>query len=63
LSSQGFLLYGEQQMSYQNNNFVNDHILSDEQLDKLIREKFERLREQYGYIEKVDNKDNNVLES
>lgn len=50
-------------MSYQNNNFVNDHILSDEQLDKLIREKFERLREQYGYIEKVDNKDNNMLES
>ena len=50
-------------MSYQNNNFVNDHILSDEQLDKLIREKFERLRQQYGYIEKVDNKDNNVLES
>jgi len=48
------LLYGEQQMSYQNNNFVNDHILSDEQLDKLIREKFERLREQYGYIEKDD---------
>ena len=50
-------------MRYQNNNFVNDHKLSDEQLDKLIREKFERLREQYGYIEKVDNKDNNVLES
>ena len=50
-------------MNYQNDNFVNDHILSDEQLDKLIREKFERLREQYGYIEKVDNKDNNVLES
>jgi hypothetical protein len=57
------LLYGEQQMSYQNNNFVNDHILSDEQLDKLIREKFERLREQYGYIKTVDNKDDNVLES
>ena len=50
-------------MSYQNNNFVNDHILSDEQLDKLIREKFERLRLQYGYIEKVDNKIDNVLES
>jgi hypothetical protein len=50
-------------MNYQNDNFVNDHILSDEQLDKLIREKFERLRLQYGYIETVDNKTNNVLES
>jgi hypothetical protein len=50
-------------MNYQNDNFVNDHILSDEQLDKLIREKFERLRLQYGYIEKVDNKTDNVLVS
>ena len=50
-------------MNYQNDNFVNDHILSDEQLNKLIREKFERLRLQYGYIEKVDNKTDNVLES
>ena len=57
------MLYGEQQMNYKNDKFVNDHMLSDEQLDKLIREKFERLRLQYGYIEKVDNKTDNVLES
>jgi hypothetical protein len=50
-------------MSYNSDNFVNDHILSEEQLDKLIREKFERLRLQYGYIEKVDSKSENVLES
>ena len=57
------MLYGEQQMNYQSDNFVNDHILSEEQLDKLIREKFERLRIQYGYIKEVDNKSENVLES
>jgi len=50
-------------MNYQSDNFVNDHILSEEQLDKLIREKFERLRIQYGYIKEVDNKSENVLES
>lgn len=50
-------------MNYKNDKFVNDHILSEEQLDKLIREKFERLRLQYGYIEKVDSKSENVLES
>jgi hypothetical protein len=50
-------------MHYHNDNFVNDHILSDEQLDKLIREKFERLRLQYGYIKEVDSKSENVLES
>ena len=50
-------------MNYKNDKFVNDHMLSDEQLDKLIREKFERLRQQYGYIKTVDNKDDNVLES
>jgi hypothetical protein len=50
-------------MSYNSDNFVNDHILSEEQLDKLIREKFERLRLQYGYIEKVDKNSDNVLES
>lgn len=50
-------------LTYQNDNFVNDHVLSDEQLDNLIREKFERLRIQFGFTEKVDNKDNNVLES
>jgi hypothetical protein len=50
-------------MNYKNDKFVNDHMLSDEQLDKLIREKFERLRLQYGYNEKVDNKTDNVLES
>ena len=50
-------------MNYQNDNFVNDHILSDEQLDILIKEKFERLRIQYGFTDKVDNKSDNVLES
>lgn len=50
-------------LTYQNDNFVNDHVLTDEQLDKLIREKFERLRHYYGYTKVVDNKDNNVLES
>lgn len=50
-------------MNYQNDNFVNDHILSKEQLDILIKEKFERLRIQYGFTEKVDNKSDNVLES
>lgn len=50
-------------MNYQSDNFVNDHILSEEQLNILIKEKFERLRIQYGFAEKVDNKSNNVLES
>ncbi len=50
-------------MDYQKDKFVNDHILSDEQLDKLIREKFERLRLQYGYIKQVDKKLDNVLVS
>lgn len=50
-------------MNYQSDNFVNDHILSDEQLNILIKEKFERLRVQYGFTEKVDNKSDNVLES
>jgi hypothetical protein len=42
---------------------IDNHILSDEQLNKLITEKFERIREFYGFTEKVDNKDDNVLES
>ena len=50
-------------LTYQNDNFVNDHVLTDEQLDSLIREKFERLRIYYGYIDKVDSKDDNMLES
>lgn len=50
-------------LTYQNDNFVNDHVLTDEQLDSLIREKFERLRIYYGYIDKVDNKPDNMLES
>lgn len=50
-------------LTYQNDNFVNDHVLTDEQLDSLIREKFERLRIYYGYIDKVDNNLDNVLES
>lgn len=50
-------------LTYQNDNFVNDHVLTDEQLDSLIREKFERLRIYYGYIDKVDNKSDNMLES
>jgi hypothetical protein len=49
-------------MDYQKDSIV-DHILSEEQLNKLITEKFERIREFYGFTEKVDNKDNNVLES
>ena len=50
-------------MNCKSDNFVNDHILSEEQLDILIREKFERLRIQYGFTDKVDNKSDNVLES
>ena len=50
-------------LTYQNDNFVNDHVLTDEQLDSLIREKFGRLRIYYGYIDKVDNKPDNMLES
>ena len=50
-------------LTYQNDNFVNDHVLTEEQLDNLIREKFERLRIQYGYKDKVDEKDKDVLES
>jgi len=50
-------------MNYKNDKFVNDHVLSEEQLDILIREKFERLRIQYGFTDKVDNKSDNVLES
>lgn len=49
-------------MNYRKDN-IDDHILSDEQLNKLITEKFERIREFYGFTEKVDNKDDNVLES
>lgn len=50
-------------MYYENDNFVNDHVLTDEQLNNLIREKFERLRIQYGFTEKVDKNSNNMLES
>ncbi len=49
-------------MNYQKDN-IDNHILSEEQLNKLITEKFERIREFYGFSEKVDNKDNTVLES
>ena len=49
-------------MNYRKDN-IADHILSEEQLNKLITEKFERIREFYGFTEKVDNKNENVLES
>ena len=49
-------------MDYQKDNITN-HILSEEQLNKLITEKFERIREFYGFTEKVDNKPDNMLES
>jgi len=41
---------------------VNDHVLTQEELNALITEKFERLKKQIEVRQEVDNKHRNVLE-
>lgn len=41
---------------------VNDHVLTQEELNTLITEKFERLKKQIEVRREVDNKHTKVLE-
>jgi hypothetical protein len=54
-------------MSNENYQFVNDHVMSEEELSILITEKFQRLQEQlhmeHKLREKVDNKYQSMIRS
>lgn len=41
---------------------VNDHVLTQEELNTLITEKFERLKKQIEARQEIDSKHKNVLE-